>query len=127
VIAPLTADERAALALLAAMPAAPPWVVDDRGIVDEAASDVPRRAALAEIAEIKHRARCLSNAVADVVEAESRGRTLTPYTQRQTIAVADALEAAGLGHMTADAIVTRIRAVEIQTLLRADRAQHAAE
>lgn len=125
-IAPLTADERHALALLAALPSVPSHVVNELGHIDEVASDAARSLALAETREIKHRARCLSSAVADVVEAEAHGRTLAPYTQRQTVVVADALEAAGLGHMTAEAITTRIRAVQIQTLLRADRAQHEA-
>lgn len=123
----LSPDEQKAIDILISIPAAPPWVVDARGIVDEAASDVPRRAALAEIAELKERARRHSNAVVDAYEARARGVTLRAYTLDEIIAVTNALHAVDLGHMVVDAVKTRLRAVEIQTWMRAVQAQHAAE
>ena len=124
----LTADENAALDILSTLPAPPPYVVDELGRIDEAASDVPRRIALAEIAELKHKARCLSSAVADVVDAAARGATLREYSAREVFVIADAFESAGLDRaLASEAVATRLRAVEIQTLMRADRAQHAAE
>ena len=122
----LCPEEQRAIDVLISIPAAPPFVVDARGIVDEAASDVPRRAALAEIAELKERARRHSNAVADAYEARVRGVTLRAYTLNEAIAVTTALHAVDLGHMVVDAVKTRLRAVEIQAWMRAESTQHEA-
>lgn len=130
----LTRDEMLALDVLTAAQAVvvPEYVANERGEVDEAASEALRRTALDEREVLRSQARALSSALVDAVEAEGRGYTIEPYSTKAMAAIRAAV--AGLAElsggdpvvMAAAIFASRDRAIALQRWTRSMRAEAAA-
>ena len=110
----MTLDEIAAFELLANLPRRAEWIADERGIVDEAASEHATAPSRWLRADMIAAARSLSPAAVMAFEAEVEQRDMQPYTDREIAILWTVMSRETAAEMAS----TRERAVELQASIR---------